>query len=109
LLAGWSLAIAADDYPGLAASTPQITFPSWQTRDIFLALNRDFQGFPRSVPLATRMVQFGAFGTDVAIRGGTAAIFELSGVQTAPQLLELRTSTGGPPPANIRIAIVRVQ
>ena len=109
LLAGWSLAMAADDYPGLAVSSPLTTFPSWQTRDIFLALNRDFQGFPRSVPLATRMVQFGAFGTDVAIRGGTAAIFELSGVQTAPQLLELRTSTGGPPPENIRIAIVRVQ
>ena len=109
MLAGWSLAMAADDYPGLTGAAPQATFPSWQTRDIFLALNRDFQGFPRSVPLATRLVQFGAFGTDVAIRGGTAAIFELSGVQTAPQLLELRTSTGGPPPENIRIAIVRVQ
>ena len=109
MLAEWSLAMAVDDYPGLTSVRPQLTFPSWQTRDIFLALNRDFQGFPRSVPLATRMVQFGAFGTDVSIRGGTAAIFELSGVQTAPQLLELRTSTGGAPPENIRIAIVRVQ
>src|SRR5687768_16372541 len=108
-MAEWSLAIAVDDYPNLTVSRPHLAFPSWQTRDIFLGLNRDFQGFPRSVPLATRMVQFGAFGTDLSIRSGTAAIFELSGVQTAPQLLELRTSTGGPPPENIRIAIVRVQ
>ena len=109
LLGEWSLAMAVDDYPNLPVSRPQLTFPSWQTRDIFLALNRDFPGFPRSVPLATRLVQFGAFGTDVTVLGGTVAIFELYGTQTSTQILELRTSAGGPPPANIRIAIVRVQ
>jgi hypothetical protein len=109
LLGDWSLAMAVDDYPNLTVLRQQLTFPSWQTRDIFLALNRDFPGFPRSVPLATRLVPYGTFAIDVTVRGGTAAIFELSGVQTSTQLLELRTSTGGPPPDNMRIAIVRVQ
>ncbi len=109
LLADWSLAMAVDDYPNLTVTRPQLAFPSWQTRDIFLSLNRDFPGYPRSVPLATRMVQFGNFTTDVTVRGGSAAIFELGGLQTSTQLLELRTSTGGPPPESMRIAIVRVQ
>ena len=109
LLGAWSLAVAADDYPNATISRAQLSFPSWQTRDIFLALNRDFPGFPRSVPLATRLTQFGSFGTDVSVRGGTMAVFEMSGVQTAPQLLELRTPAGGAPPENIRIAILRVQ
>ena len=50
----------------------------------------------------------GSFTGDVTVRGGTAAIFELSGTQATTQLLELR-SAAGVPPANIRVAIVRVQ
>jgi hypothetical protein len=109
LLGDWSLAMTVDDYPGVTVLRPQLSFPSWQTRDIFLALNRDFPGFPRSVPLATRLTPYGTFTTDVTIRGGTAAIFELTGVQTYTQLLELRSPAGGAPADNIRIAIVRVQ
>ncbi len=109
LLADWSLAMAVDDYPGLLTSRPELSFPSWQTRDIFLAMSRDYEGFTRPVPLATRPTQFGSFTGALALRGGTAAIFELSGVQLATQLLELRTAAGVAPPTNMRMAIVRVQ
>ena len=109
LLGDWTLAMATDDFAGFAPARPQLTFPSWQTRDIFLALNRDFSGFPRSFPLLMRPLQFGTFAVDVTMRGGTAAMFELTGSQSATQLLELRTPSNGPPPENLRIAIVRVQ
>jgi hypothetical protein len=109
LLGDWSLAIAVDDYPNVSVARAQLAFPSWQTRDIFLSLSRDFPGFPRSVPLATRLTQYGNFTADVTVRGGTTAVFELSGLQTSTQLLELRTSTGGPPPETMRMAIIRVQ
>ena len=109
LIGDWSLAMAVDDYPNVVVARPELSFPSWQTRDIFAAMNRDYAGFPRPVPLATRPVQFGAFTGDVTLRGGTAALFELSGTQLNSQLLELRTAAGGPPPANMRIAIIRVQ
>ena len=109
MLADWSLAIAADDYPGLSPARRELSFPSWQTRDIFAAMNRDYTVFTRPVPLATRPVRFGAFATSVSVRGGTAAVFELSGSQVATQLLELRTPGGAAPPANTRIAILRVQ
>ena len=109
LLGDWTLAMAVDDYSGFAPLRPELTFPSWHTRDIFLAFNRDFSGFPRSFPLVMRPVQFGTFAVDVTMRGGTAALFELTGSQSATQLLELRTSGGGAPPDNLRIAIVRVQ
>ena len=109
LLADWSLAMAVDDYPGLVTTRSELSFPSWQTRDIFLAMSRDYEGFSRPVPLATRLTQFGSFTGSVALRGGTAAIFELSGSQLATQLLELRTSANVAPPSNMRMAIVRVQ
>lgn len=109
LIGDWSLAMAVDDYPNVSVARRELAFPSWQTRDIFESMSRDYQGFPRAVPLATRPVTFGSFSGDVTLRGGTAAIFELSGTQTATQLLELRSILGGAPPANIRIAVVRVQ
>jgi hypothetical protein len=109
LLGEWSLAMATDDIAGFNPQRAQLTFPSWQTREIYRRLNEDFNGFTADFPLVPRAVPFGAFTRDVTLRGGTAAIFELTGSQTATQLLELRTSAGGPPPGNLRIAIVRVQ
>ena len=109
MLADWSLAMAADDYAGVTPARRELSFPSWQTRDIFAAMHRDYSAFTRPVPLAARAVRFGGFTGTVSLRGGTAAIFELSGTQLATQLLELRSPTGGAPPANTRIAILRVQ
>jgi len=109
LLGEWSLAMATDDIAGFNPQRPQLTFPSWQMRDIFRGLNTGYQGFPAVFPLVPRAIPFGAFTSDVTLRGGTAAIFELTGAQVATQLLELRTATGGAPPANLRIAIVRIQ
>jgi hypothetical protein len=113
LLGEWSLAMATDDITGFVPRHARLTFPSWQTRDIFRALNLNFSSFERPFPLVPRQARFGTFTMDLTLQGGTAAIIELTGdqgaSQAATQLLELRSAAGGPPPANIRIAVVRVQ
>jgi hypothetical protein len=116
LLAEWTLASAVDDLPGLVPQRPQLTVPSWNTRDIFAGLHTDLAGtqgarFARRFPLAPRLLTFGDFGADdaITVSAGSAAIFELSGAQSARQLLELRGATGGPPPSSLSMSIVRVQ
>ena len=57
---------------------------------------------------------FHSFGLRVLGRerrslGGAFTIFDISGTQTFRQLIELRSATGGDPPATVRIAIVRLQ
>ncbi|HEY8470555.1 MAG TPA: IPT/TIG domain-containing protein [Longimicrobiales bacterium] len=111
LLADFMLALALDDRPGFTPQRPQLRMPSWHLTDMFAELNRSQpQAFPRPYPLAPRNVSFGDFAVDVpALRAGTASIFELSGPQAAPQLLEVTTQGGGPPPATLRLHIVRVE
>lgn len=111
MLGDWTVANAVDDLAGFAPARAQLTHPSWNTRDIFAGMNRDFGSiFTSAFPLAVRALAFGSFTMDVpAVRGGTAAIFELSGTQTGTQLVEVRSAGGGDPPPTLRVAIVRVQ
>jgi hypothetical protein len=111
MLGDWSLAHAVDDYPGFVPARSQLSHPSWNTREIFETLSGEFPAvFPRAFPLATRPVTFGTFAVDVpALRAGSAAIFELSGVQRGKQLLEVRGAEGSAPAATLRIAIVRIE
>jgi hypothetical protein len=119
LLGLWSLASLADNYPGAVINDTRLHLPSWNTRDLFaqMSANLVFQGggqaFPRAWPMNLRQVTFGNFGSgasDVSLlpAGGFAA-WELSGVQTAPQVLAVRASDGGAPPPLIGMAIVRIQ
>lgn len=112
LMGGWALSLYADDYPGLQAPTPDIQLPTWNVRDIYAGLNREFPNpFPTPYPLVPRALGLGAIGTvDVpAVAGGGVAYFELSGAHTQPQLLRLQGRDGGPLPATLRIAIARLR
>ncbi|MBC7788591.1 MAG: IPT/TIG domain-containing protein [Anaerolineae bacterium] len=115
LLADFSLAVALDDRAGFTASRTQFSFLSWNLSALFQGLNTDYSNnnpnpFPLSHPLQPRRVGFGSFVSEVsALRGGTAAFFEISGAQTSKQLVELRSLAGGNPSPTLRIAIVRVQ
>jgi hypothetical protein len=110
------LSLYADD---LAGFTPQsgarYTIPSWNMRDMFLGISRDFtrngEALP-AYPLRVRSAPFGEFAVTVeALRGGAAAFVELSGTPTAPQVLELLGPGGTPASSNspIRLAILRVE
>lgn len=111
LLALWALASAVDDRPGFAAGRPELRLPSWNTRDIFAGLNADFPGlFPRAFPLMPRELSGPDFLVVVSpLRGGTASLFELAPGPVQRQLLELRSSVGGPPPSSLRLAILRIE
>jgi len=119
LLGYWSLASLADNYPGVSFSDPRLQLVSWNSRDLFSAMNQFLRfsdgrvAFPKPFPLTIRPVTFGnwtpASQDVIALSGGSFAAWELTGAQTRPQVLGLRGVGGGAPPANVGLAIVRVQ
>jgi hypothetical protein len=119
LLGYWSLASLADNYPGLSVSDPRLHLASWDSRDLFSAMNRFLRfadgrvAFPKPFPLTIRPVTYGNWPAalqDVsALAGGSFAAWELTGSQTRPQAIGLRALSGGAPPQTIGVAILRVQ
>jgi hypothetical protein len=119
LLGYFSLACLADNYPGATINDPRVRLPSWNSRDIFLGMNQHLvfsggqQAFPLAFPLYVRNASFGNFDPSLAqvtqLRGGGFAAWDISGIQTAPQVLAIRDPNGGLPPARIGLAIARVQ
>ncbi|HSH46660.1 MAG TPA: Ig-like domain-containing protein [Longimicrobiales bacterium] len=109
MLADFSLAMAADDHPDVTPSRAELTFPSWDTRDVYQGFSNDFPDYP-AFPLEPRAVSFGDFDVEVQqLQGGSASVMELSGALTGGQLLELVSTAGGAAPPNLGIAILRVE
>jgi hypothetical protein len=106
LLAPWSLSLYWDE-----PTAPGLSHPSWDIRDIFRGINDDFpSSYPAAYPLTRRAENFGAFTAEISeLRGGSAALFELSGTPAGTQLLELQGANGGTPPANLGVAIMRIR
>ncbi len=119
----FSLASLADNYPGGTINDARAKLPSWNTRDIFAEMSArlvtvDNAGnrtpaFPRVWPLNVRTPAFGNFlpaTSNVAgLPGGGFAAWEISGAQTDPQVLGLRTLGGLTTPSNIGLGILRVK
>ena len=112
LLGGWALALYADDYPGLDGASADLRFPTWNLPSIYAGLKADFpRTYTRAAHLPAEPLAFGAFAAVSApgIAGGGIQYFELSGTQTAPQLIRLEGTSGGAPPGTLRLAIARLQ
>ena len=120
MLGEWALTLYTDDYPGVTFTNPRLRFPTWNLRDQFRGLCSDFgpctnpnsasQNYPVAFPLAPRIVTFGAFSDAVAsLNAASFASWIVAGVQSAPQILDLRGANGGDPPLQLRLAIVRIQ
>ena len=119
LLGMFALASAADNYPGASLTNPKLRLASWNSRDLFQNMSANLVGgdgapaYPLPWPLQSRTVSFGNFNTaqsDVSqLKGGGFALWELSGTQSGPQALAIRSTTGGRPPLQIGMAIVRIQ
>jgi hypothetical protein len=116
LLGLWSLATLADNYPGATINDQRLQLPSWNTRNMFNEMNRNAflaSSFPRAWPLNVRQVLYGNFPTSQSLvsllPGGGFAAWELSGVQSGPQVLAIRSTSGGLPPPLVGMAIVRIQ
>ncbi len=119
-LGEWSLAMYMDDFPGFTPANPHLQFLSWNTPDIWLGMCQDLgpcsnpnntsQLYPSSNPFSPHFVSFGNFSVNVTpLEGGAFSIFDLSGTQSAKQLIEVKSVSGGDPPSTVRIAIVRIQ
>lgn len=113
LINDWAIAVTLDDYPGFTPLNANHRLVSWNTRDIFNGMNVDFsnQGFfTRPVPLQIRPASFGKFAIDVsAVRGGSMAVFEVTGTQANQQMFEFNGLAGATFPADMRVNIIRVQ
>ncbi len=111
LIGEWSLTMYLDDLPGFAPLSPRLTFASWNLGSVFAGMRADFPTtYTRSYPLEPRVVPFGGFELSVpAIGAGSFTLFDVSGGTATRQLLELVSTTGGPPPATLRVAIARLQ
>lgn len=113
LVQEWSLAMVVDDYPSFIASgTPatRMAQPSWNLRSVYAGYDTDFNVPWTTWPLAPVVRTMGTFTIDVSnIRAGTSAIIELTGPASTRQRLDLTGAGGsGAPPAELRIAIIRV-
>lgn len=113
LIGGWSLALYADDYPGLAAASNVMKFQTWNLRNIYSALNTDpnwSARFSTPYPITPTPLTFGAFtAQQTGVRAGASAYFELSGTASSAQVLNVRALGGGAASALLRIAIARLQ
>ena len=108
----FSLASAADNYPGAMINDPRLKLLSWNSRDLFENMNRNVMSggtpaFPLAWPLRVRSISFGTIasldGEVNQLRGGSFVTWELSGTQTAPQALSIRSQTGGAAPALVEV------
>ncbi|MES2179465.1 MAG: Ig-like domain-containing protein [Gemmatimonadota bacterium] len=112
LLGMWTLALYADDYPGLASPSADIQFPTWNLRSIYQGLNTDpnwSSSFPTPFPITPVALPMGAFTAQRSgLRGGANAYFELSGLALY-QLLNVHSLSGGTASPNLRLAIARLQ
>jgi hypothetical protein len=102
----------ADHYPGLVNSNADIAFPTWNLRDIYSSLNGSvWAAPPQPFPLVPTALTFGSPMTApiATLAGGASVWYELSGTQTAPQLLRLEGLAGSALPAGLRLSIARLQ
>jgi hypothetical protein len=113
LINDWAIAVALDDYPNFTPLAARHQLVSWNSRDIFAGMSTDFsnQGFfTRPAPLQVRPASFGKFAIDVSsVRGGSMAVFEVTGAQSNQQMFEFNGLAGATFPADMRVNIIRVQ
>ena len=117
----WSLAMYLGRRAGFTSlNNARLVFPSYNLTDMYAGMCADLgpctttsnpqQLYPSASPYSPRLAVFGNFSTTIpSLVGGGVSYFEISGPQTAKQLIELRAFTGGDPASTVRLAIVRLQ
>jgi hypothetical protein len=117
------MASLADNYPGATIADTRLRLPSWNTRDMFSGMNANLvfrnqdgsttPAFPLQWPLRVRSQPFGTFPDAIrlvsSLPGGSFAAWDISGVQSSPQVLAIRAPGDGLPPSNIGMMVLRVQ
>lgn len=103
-------ALQYDDALGLTPTAPWQHIASWQFPNVFAGLHTDFSQLFEADYLLDHAAPFGTFAFDIdLLRGGTVAHFELSGTQTAKQLLVFQAQDGSAPSQALRMTVFRVE
>lgn len=111
MLPEWAFANVLDDHPLVVPANSRMKQPSWDLPAVMEGLSRDFPAY-NVWPFAPESRPFGSFLLTGQVFPGTAQFISVGGLQTAKQLIELRSanlSANEAAPAELRIAIVRVQ
>jgi hypothetical protein len=114
LFVDWAIASALDDYPGITPAQSVHSLASWNTRDVYLGLYNDpnTPQYPVTFPLTPRSLAFGTFSVTVpSLPVTTASHFEISGTQSATQLVSITDGSGGglPDDTELRLSVARVK
>ena len=108
----WTLALYADNYPGLASPSADIQIPTWNFRSIYASLNTDAtwaSRFTTPFPITSVQLPYGTFASQrTGLRGGANVYYELSGTAVA-QVLNIHAIGGGAANPALRVAIARLQ
>lgn len=108
MLPQFHYALQYDDIAGIAPVAPWQHIASWNLPNIYAGFTTDL-GIPADY-LKDHPLPFGAFTVNInALRGGTAAHFEISGAQAGKQLIALQSLTGGAADPLLRMSVFRVQ
>lgn len=110
IVADWTMALALDDYPGLAQPEAQ-KITSWNIRSVFAGMNADFAShYAKAYPIAPHTARFGSFAVQGSgLRGGSGALLELSGTWSGPQVVQVQLPGGGAPSSALRLVVTRIQ
>ena len=110
MLEDWTLAADLDDSP-IGGLPVRLSFPSWNLHDVFLGMNTDFpDDFPKTYPLPVQSLYYGGVSGTLTLPGGGASFWEpwIPG-STGGRFLFVTSPTGGPPPSNLVVEIVRTE
>jgi hypothetical protein len=117
----WSLSMYLAGRAGFTSTNnARVSFPGYNLADIYAGMCADLgpcttpnnpqQLYPSATPYAPHQATFGNFSTTIpSLVGGGVSYFEISGTQTAKQLIEIRAFAGGDPASTVRLAIARLQ
>ena len=107
LLTNWSLAMYLDD----TSTNPDLSLPTWNTRDIYAGMNKDFgtTNFTKPFPLVPTALGSPTFSVENAgIHAGSFAMYTVPANASAPSTLRLGAPGGtGSAVSDLRVAIVR--
>lgn len=119
----FSMASVADNYPNATIADARLKLQSWNTRDVFAGMSQNLifrnpdgsttPAFPLLWPMRVRTPAFGNFPDAVqlasSVPGGGWVAWDISGTQTAPQVLAIRSLNGTLAPNGIGMVVLRVQ
>ena len=110
LLPNWIAAVLTDDLPGFVSPDSTIAVTSWNTRDIFDALNEAWpETYPSPFPMVFHLLTEEWPMVVNGVRGGTGITASLHTGGGASQVVELVGYSSRRPHSDLRLMLTRIR